>query len=274
MQLSTDITGRPGAGPVLRDAQTFWRLPPHRLDKLLALTRQADRVELKLVVPAAAHRSTCASLGIDLSRMSARTVYFLDTPDRALEGHGVVARVRSVENRPDDSVVKLRPVQVRDLPVRHRRSKRFVVEVDAMPGDFICTGAMKQRLGMHDVERTMAKGRPLHRLFSKDQLRLLGSHAPPRVRMKDLAVFGPVDVRRGKIGLAGLDRLLTVERWAYPDGSSILELSTRCRPEAAVSTAAQLASVLRAYRVDVTGLQQTKTSATLAYFDRSGAGGR
>ena len=265
MHPATDPSN-PKAGPMLTDARRFWRLPRRQLNRLLALTHQADHVELKLVVPVAAHAATCASLGVDLSRASSRRVYYLDTTDLMLERHGVVARIRSFDNKPDDSVIKLRPVVPGDIPARLRRSKRFGVEVDAMPGRFVCTGAMRRRLGKNDVERTMAKGRPLRALFSKEQLALLAAHTPAPVDIDDLAIFGPVDVRRGKVLLDGLDRVLFVERWTYPDGSSILELSTRCAAAAAVPVTAQVSSVLRRYNVDVTGFQQTKTRATLAYF--------
>jgi hypothetical protein len=251
---------------MLTDAGAFWRLSPKKLDRLLALTHRADSVELKFVVPVAAHDSTCTALGVDLARASGRRVYFLDTADCALERHGVVARVRSIDNKPDDSVIKLRPMAPRDLPARSPRSKRLFVEVDAMPGRFVCTGAMRQRLGKRDVERTMTEGRPLRTLFSKQQLSLLAAHAPGKVGVDDLTVFGPVDVRRAKIVPGGLDRVLTVERWTYPDGSSILELSTRCAAGAAVPVTARVAAVLRDHQIDVTGFQQTKTRTTLAYF--------
>jgi hypothetical protein len=248
------------------DAQQFWQLPGRELDRLLTSTRHADRVELKLVVPATAHESTCASLGVDFSRASTRKVYFLDTSDLKLKRHGVVARIRSVEDRADDSVVKLRPCDAGDLPARLRRSKRFGVEVDAMPGQFVCTGAIARRLGKNDVRKAVRGERPLRALFSKEQLALL----PGRTRISDLSIFGPVDVRREKILPQGAAFRLAVERWTYPDGSSILELSTRCAARAAVRVAAQLASVLRAYEIDLTGEQQTKTHATLSYFHCAG----
>ena len=53
-------------------------------------------------------------------------------PDRQLHRRGVVARVRSIRHRRDDSV-KLRPVAPADLPTSLRRSKDFVVEI-AYPG--------------------------------------------------------------------------------------------------------------------------------------------
>src|SRR3954454_12192152 len=161
MSLMTDTVTGTGAGPILKDAQRFWRLPPRELDRLLALTRQADSVELKLVVPQVAHESACASLGVDLSKVRARTVYFLDTPELTLERNGIVVRIRSFRSKPDDSVIKLRPVSPGDLRSVRVGRKRLVAEIDAMPGGFVCSGALKRHLGKREVERVMTKGRPL-----------------------------------------------------------------------------------------------------------------
>jgi hypothetical protein len=245
MPLLPDHSTPVSADALPSDAQAFWQLPPRRLDRLLTLAHQADQVELKLVVPVGAHASVCRSLGADLSRASVRRVYYLDTADLMLERHGVVARIRSFENGSGDSVVKLRPISPGDLPAGLRRSKRFVVEVDAMPGRFFCTGAMKRRLGMVDLEQALGEGHSLGALFSQKQRALLAAYAPPTV---------------------GLDGALTVEHWAYPDGSSFVELSTRCRAEEALAATARVTSVLRAYGIDVAGCQQTKTRTTLAYF--------
>ena len=124
MHLLPDPAMSVSTGPLPTDARDFWQLPPHKLDRLLALTHQADQIELKLVVPVGAHASVCESLGADLSRASTRRVYYLDTADLLLERHGVVARVRSFEDGSGDSVIKLRPITPDDLPVRWRRSKR------------------------------------------------------------------------------------------------------------------------------------------------------
>jgi hypothetical protein len=243
-------------------AQQFWRLPPRKLDRLLDSARRADHVELKLVVPADAHEATCTSLGVDFADASARQVYYLDTSDLQLEQRGVVARIRSFERRCDDSVVKLRPFIPGKLPARVRRSKRLGVEIDAMPGRFVRTAAIGRRLGKQQVRKTLRDGLPLRALFTAEQLSLL----PGRVSIDDLRLFGPVDVRRVKVFPQGADFRLAVERWTYPDGSGILELSTRCAARSAVRVAAQLASVLRAYEIDLTGRQQTKTRTTLSYF--------
>ena len=255
-----------GADPVLAAARDFWQLPDDELDRLLLLSREADRIELKLTVPESAHDATCAALGVDFAGVPADQVYYLDTEDRALYRHGVVVRVRDVNDGSGDSVIKLRPVSPDGIPAGLRQSKRFVVEVDGMPGSYVCSGALKAHLGAHDVQRTITQGRPLHELFTKPQLRLLASHLPGQVGIDDLVIFGPVDARRRKLVLDGFDGTLLVEQWTFPDGSRILELSTRCPPDATLRVAAQMAAVLHAYGVDLTGPQRTKTLATLDFF--------
>lgn len=135
-----------------------------------------------------------------------------------------------------------------------------------MPGSYVCSGALKARLGVHDVERAMARRRPLRALFSGPQLRLLAARLPRQAGIDDLAIFGPVDARRRKLVPDGLDRTLLVEQWTFPDGSRILELSTRCPPDAPLRVAAQMAAILRAHGVDLAGPQQIKTRATLDFF--------
>jgi hypothetical protein len=247
-------------------ARDFWQLPDDALDQLLTLSREADRVELKLTVPGPARDATCAALGVDFARVRADRVYYLDTEDRTLHRQGVVVRVRSIARGPDDSVVKLRPVSPGAIPAALRHSRQFVVEVDAMPGSFVCSGALKARLGAHDVERAMARRRPLRALFSGLQLKLLAARLPRQAGIDDLAILGPVDARRCKLVPVGLDRALLVEQWTFPDDSRILELSTRCRPDAILPVAARMAAVLHAHGVDLTGPQQTKTHATLDFF--------
>jgi hypothetical protein len=69
-----------------------------------------------------------------------RQVYLFDTPDLALDRHGLVVQARRVLGRGDDSVVKLRPVVPDELSDRLRRSPQMVVEVDVMPGGWVCSG--------------------------------------------------------------------------------------------------------------------------------------
>jgi hypothetical protein len=59
---------------------------------------------------------------------------------------------------------------------------------------------------------------------------------------------------------------MVAELWLYPDGSRILELSTRCRPAEAFQAAAETRAYLLGRGVDLSGDQQTKTRAALDFF--------
>ena len=113
------------------------------LGRLLALMKDSDSVELKVTVPESEQRSAVVSLGMDPLEAQIRQIYFFDTPDLALSGSGVVVRARRVQGKGDDSVVKLRPVVPADLPEDLRRSAGFFVEVDAMPGGFVCSASLR-----------------------------------------------------------------------------------------------------------------------------------
>ena len=118
-------------------------LSPAQLGEVLELLKGADSVELKLSVPDGDRRSTVAALALDPLQAQIRQVVFFDTPDLLLNQHGVVVRGRRVQGKAGDSVIKLRPVVPDQLPARLRRDPMFGVEVDAMPGGFVCSSTLK-----------------------------------------------------------------------------------------------------------------------------------
>lgn len=247
-------------------SQGFWQLPDRELDQLVELARKTDRVELKLLVQERAHEAVCESLHISFRRACRQHVYYLDTPDRALFRQGVIARFRGMPGRHDDAVVKLRPVDPAAISPAQRRAKDFTVEIDAMPGRYLCSAALKTQLLPGHVEQAARRNQPLHRLFTKPQLRLLTAHLPRRVRLRELVPHGPVEARRRTLIVPGDSQRLLVERWTFPDGSQLLELSSRCRPDDVLRAAAHTAMVLNEHGIDLTGSRQTKTAAALAYF--------
>ena len=126
------------------------------LTKLLALIKEADSVELKLTVPETDQRSAVVSLGLDPLQAQIRQVFFFDTPDLTLDAQGVVVRARRIQGKGDDSAVKLRPVVPAELPDDLRASASFRVEVDALPGGYVCSAALKGALRPTDVNRAVA----------------------------------------------------------------------------------------------------------------------
>jgi hypothetical protein len=240
------------------------------LAELIELIRDSDSVELKLTVPASGQRSAIEALGIDPLDAQIRQVFFFDTPDLALNARGVVVRARRVQGKGDDSVVKLRPVVPTELPKAVRNAPSFGVEVDAMPGGFVCSGSMKGVVA--GVREAAAGDRPLRKLFSKEQRAFFRAHAPEGLALDDLSIMGPVFVLKVKVVPEGFPRKLVAEVWLYPDDSRILELSTKCPPREAATTALEARAFLAARGVDLSGEQETKTRRALEFFSARLAG--
>jgi hypothetical protein len=241
-------------------------LTPEQLGEMLALLRGADSVELKLSVPAANRRSTIDALVMDPMDAQLRQVVFFDTPDLALNRAGVVVRARRVQGREADSVVKLRPVVPEQLPTSLRRSPLFGVEVDAMPGGFVCSASMKAKHDDAKVKDVFDGVRATRKVFTKEQRAFYATHAPDGLGLDALVRLGPITVLKLKFSPPGFRHRLVAELWNYPDGSRILELSTKCAPADAFTVAAETKAYLAGHGVDLFAEQQTKTRTALEFF--------
>jgi hypothetical protein len=241
-------------------------LTDEALIELLSLIKGADSVELKLTVPESGHATALHALGLDPLDAQIRQVFFFDTPDLTLYQHGVVPRARRIQLKDSDSVVKLRPVVPSELPKEVRKSPAFGVEVDAMPGGFVCSGSMKGTLGTTEVREVALGTRRISTLFSKEQRAFYTQHAPAGLELDDLSILGPIFVLKVKFAVKGFPRRMVTEMWLYPDGSRILELSTKCAPNEAFQTAAETRAMLTQRGIDLDGAQETKTRKALDFF--------
>lgn len=241
------------------------RLNPEQLDELTALLHGSDSVELKLTVPDGDQRSAVRALEMDPLEAEIRQVFFFDTPDLALNKHGVIVRARRT-TKGDDSVVKLRPVVPSEISADLRSLKGFGVEVDAMPGGFVCSGRLRAKLRAGKVKQVMAGERPVRSLFDKKQRAFFADCAPRGITLDELTVLGPIMILKLKFSPSGYDGRLVAELWLYPDGSRILELSTKAAPADAFETAARTRQFLEQRGVELSGEQQTKTKTALEFF--------
>jgi hypothetical protein len=232
---------------------------------MLGLLKDSDSVELKLTVPEHDHRSAVAALGMDPLEAQIRQVFFFDTPDLALDEQGVVVRARRIQGKGDDSTVKLRPVVPTELPAELRASSDFRVEVDALPGGFVCSGTLKRTLDSGHVKKTVTGDRPLRKLFSKQQRAYFAEHTKG-VELDDLSLLGPIFVLKLRFTPEELGRRMVAEMWIYPDGSRVLELSTRTETNEAFQVAVEAREYLAGRGIDLSGEQQTKTKKALEYF--------
>jgi hypothetical protein len=236
------------------------------LVRMLELMKGADSAELKLTVPEESHRSAIAAFGMDPLQAQIRQVFFFDTPDLALSDAGVVARVRRIQGRDADSVVKLRPVVPDEIPDDVRRSSMFGIEVDVMPRGFVCSASLKGKVRANAVLRSVSGEKRLSKLFSAEQKAFFDDHAPSGLGIDDLSVLGPIFVLKLKLPPATFPRRIVVEMWLYPDGSRILELSAKSSPDQALAAAIELRAFLEDKGIDTSGQQQTKTRTALEFY--------
>ena len=248
-------------------------IPEERLAELMTLLGGSDTVELKLTIPAFQQRAAIRGLGIDPLDVQVRQVVFFDTPDLALDEAGVVVRARRIQGRPGDSVVKLRPLDPEQVGRDLRRLDGFGVEVDAMPGGFMCSGRLKCEADSGAVRDVLLGDRAPRKLFTKHQRALFRAHAPDGLELDDLAVLGPIFVLKAKWQPRDHPRKMVAEMWLYPDGDRIFELSTKCLPSEAFQAAAEARVYLGGHGIDLSGDQQTKTRTALQFFAGELTGG-
>jgi hypothetical protein len=249
-------------------------LPDDELQRLVTLIKDVDTVELKLTVPEPAQLSTARALGLDPLQAQIRQVFFFDTPDLTLDEHGLVARARRSQGKGDDTVVKLRPVVPSKLPRGLRQSPDFGIELDASPKGYVCSGSLKGFPTEGDVRKAMTGGKSVRKLFTKAQRALFAEHVPDGIELDELTMLGPLLVLKLKNSPQGFDRRLVVELWLYPDGSRILELSTKCTPTEAFQVAAETRAFLTSRGIDLSSKQQTKTRSALEFFAKQLGSGK
>jgi hypothetical protein len=247
-------------------------LSGQELVDLILLVGSADSVELKATLAQNEHRQAIRALKLDPLQAQIRQVFFFDTPDLKLNQAGVVVRGRRVSGREGDTVVKLRPVVPDELPENIRRSPNVTVEVDAMPGGYVCSATMKSPQPNDRILEVVHGELALRKIFTKEQRAFYEAHAPAGVAFEDLSVLGPTFVLKVVTRPKPSERRIVFELWLLQDGSRIVELSTKCPPKKALPVAAESRALLEGLGLTLAPDAHTKTKTTLEFFAKELAG--
>ena len=243
-------------------------LSREQMDEVFKLIRGASSVELKLSVPLTGQYATVKSIGLDPVEAQPRQAFFFDTPDLALNRAGIVVRARRIQGGDADTVIKLRPVDPSTIDPDLRRSAAFKIEVDAMPGGYVCSASLKGVCTGEEVLDVSLGELPLRKLFSKEQRAFYDAHAPAGITMDKLVILGPTFLLKVKHQPKAkeFDRPIIVELWLYPDGARVMEISTKCLPNEAFQVAADFKSYLASHGIVLGADQSAKTRTSLEYF--------
>lgn len=259
-------TTAPAAGKADGKGSPPRLLSDAQVTQVIGLLEGLTSVELKLTIPVDSHFATVRAVGLDPVETEPRQVYFFDTHDLALNKAGVVVRARRSQGGAADTVVKLRPVVPAELPDNVRRSGACKIELDVLPGGFVCSTSLRGNATGDQVKDAVDGKLPLTALFTNEQRAFFRKHAPRGVALNGLATLGPTFVLRSKFYVKRLDRKVVAEMWLYPDGSRILELSTKAVPREGFQVGAAFRQWLADKGIDTGGEQQTKTAAALRFF--------
>lgn len=234
--------------------------------RIMQLGKGSNSIELKLSVPMSGHRATVRSIGLDPVEAQPRQAFYFDTPDLALNRAGVVVRARRIQGGRADTVVKLRPVEPDTIDPELRRSAAFKVEVDVMPGGYVCSASYKGVCTGREVQDVADGKLALSKILSKEQRAYFKQHAPADVTLDQLVVLGPTLLLKAKHQPKNFDRPITVEAWFYPDGARILEVSTKCLPEELFTVGTDFKAYLADRGIALGAKQEPKTRTAIDFF--------
>jgi hypothetical protein len=234
--------------------------------RIFQLGKGSNSVELKLSIPMGGHRTTVRSIGLDPVEAQPRQAFYFDTPDLALNRAGLVVRARRIQGGRADTVVKLRPVEPDTIDPELRRSAAFKVEVDVMPGGYVCSASFKGVCTGKEVQEVADGKLELSKILSKEQREFFSQHAPAGVALDQLVVLGPTFLLKAKHQPKNFDRPITVEMWFYPDDTRILEVSTKCLPEETYSVGSEFKTYLADRGIVLGAKQEPKTKTAIAFF--------
>lgn len=250
--------------PKLKSAGEY-ALSEHDTVKVLGLLEGSTSIEMKVMLPYD-DRKVLRRLGFDPVEAQPRQTYFFDTPKLGLNKAGLIVRARRRPNGKGDTVVKLRPVDPAKLDRNLLRDPDFKIEIDVMHGGYVCSASAKGRCTAQEVYDVSEGKVPLESILSRSQCEFYTAHAPAAITMTDLVPLGPSFLLCLKCQPKTFDRRMTVELWLYPDGSRILELSTKGLPEEAFQLGAEFRTFLGKANLMRKTEAKTKTSETLKAF--------
>lgn len=220
-----------------------------------------DSVELKALLVPPAEPAAEALTGRSTPSWSCRQMYLLDTGALDLVAAGVEVRLRRRARGRYDLSVNAR----RRGTFHERITPRGVrVEFDVVPGELWQDIEVRRDIDSSAAADVIAGATPSRDLLSSAQRAWAcsgGTEAVDARVLRELRVHGPLEVRRvkataGRLGLPRAD----LEHFRYPSGRELVELSTRCCPRDASTTARAFERLLDELDVVVAQRHRTKTS--------------
>jgi hypothetical protein len=222
-------------------------------------------VELKMTVPSD-QLMGLRTIRADALQGVLREVVFFDTPDLTLYNNGIVLRGRRTQQKPDDTVVKLRPCVPDDLPDEIRASPNLKVEMDITRTGHVVSASLKGARPANTMLGVLEGTTGLGKFFTKEQRTFLVDRWPEGLGWDDLVPLGPAYVILLKALPDGYSRKLVMEMWHFPGELPLVELSTKATPADLFVVRNEIVEYLGSRGLQATGEQEPKTRRALEFF--------
>lgn len=223
------------------------------------------RVEIKFVASEKDEEVVRAALDLFDKDPEHRDVYFFDTGDLALFDRGMVLRARQIRDGKDDSTVKLRPFSEGEAR-RWEDVQGFEVEMDVVGGQAVLSAKLSEEQEHGEISDVRDGKRPIRRLFSNEQEKLIKAFRPEGISWGDLRLFGPAKVHKWEIEPRGFLHVVAVEEWLLPNSDDLVELSIKVNAGALLEASEEFKAFLSGQQIYIATDQQAKTRSTLELF--------
>ena len=177
----------------------------------------------------------------------------------------MILRAREVEGDDDDSTVKLRPFTRPELDSALATNDDLKCELDRDPDGATSACSLKVDQEEGQIDEVAAGERQLRTLFSSEQELMYAAHGPG-ISMTELEPLGPIPARVWTLRTDEVSEKVTAELWYMPDGSQVLELSTKVDLEDADDAMDDLLDFVADRDIDLDATQESKTKRALLGF--------
>ena len=225
-------------------------------------------VEIKVTIRPDQELQALRTLELDEDSAEVRLLYFYDTVNLDLFNAGVVLCARLVKGDADDSTVKVRPVDPANVSSSWTELEGFKLEADITGKQTVTSASLTTQQKRDEIDEVAKGKRPIHKLFTRDQVRLLAEFYSKAIDFEQLKSLGPIRVLCWKTKHKKFPYGLTTEEWRLPDGEDLVEVSIKVAPEEIVKAHPAFEGHLRELGLDPEGAQETKTRTALEYFAR------
>jgi hypothetical protein len=223
-------------------------------------------VEIKMTVRGDQEMKAVRLFRLDRGTAEERSIYFFDAKKLTLFDNGLILRARQLKDGADDSTVKMRPVDPGKVAHEWNLEDGFKLEADVIGPKIVRTASLGHPRKRGEIKDVAGGHRKIRELFSKRQEDFIETFVPIAVALGDLHVLGPIEALRWQFKVPKLQSEMTAEEWHIPDGTDLLELSIKVKPDEALKARDEFEKFLRDAGIANEGVQEAKTRVALKFF--------